>query len=429
MDKKVHPVTACQGTLTMPPDKSVSHRSAMFAALAQGSSVIHNYSQAADPQTTLQCLRQLGVAIESKGTTITVRGKGRFGLEHPEIEVDCGNSGTTMRLLSGIIGGAGITATLIGDDSLSSRTMKRIIDPLRSMGITIRARDDKYAPIQISREYSSLTPITYRLPVASAQVKSCVLLAGLFSEEETTVIEEIPTRNHTEQMLGLPVEEKDGLYYIRSSSAHHILPRNYTIPGDFSSSAFWIVAALIHPNSELLLTNTGINPTRTALLDILRRMNADISLENVRTEGAEQVADIRVRSSALVATEVAPEEIPNAIDELPILSIAMSFAEGQSSFREAGDLRHKETDRIMAIAHILAEAGVTFQEFEDGLAIHGNPDFIPNAATYNSFHDHRIAMASAVMAGKASSPSLIRHAESASVSYPDFWEDLARVTQ
>ncbi len=427
MDKKIHPVQSFTGTIEMPPDKSVSHRSAMFAALADGTSVIDNYSPAADPQTTLKCLRQLGVAIESKGNTITVRGKGRFGLENPEIEVDCGNSGTTMRLLSGIIGGAGVTATLIGDESLSARTMKRILNPLSEMGIKIKAREDAYAPLRISRE-NDLKPLRYPLPVASAQVKSCVLLAGLFAEEETLVIETIPSRNHTEQMLGLPVSKVGDEWHITSSASIEIKPRNYTIPGDFSSSAFWIVAALIYPNSELLLTNTGINPTRTALLEILKRMGANITLENERIEGAEPVADIRVKSSALKATDVFPDEIPNAIDELPILSVAMSFAEGTSSFREAGDLRHKETDRIMAIAHILEQAGVSFKEFEDGLEIQGNPDFIPSSATYNSFHDHRIAMASAIMSGKSTGTSVVRHAESAAVSYPGFWEDLTKVS-
>lgn len=428
MDKTVHPASKLNGTLQMPSDKSVSHRAAMFAALANGNSVIDNYSQAADPQTTLQCLRQLGVNIEENGSTITVRGKGRDGFEHPEIEVDCGNSGTTMRLLAGIIGGAGVSATLIGDESLMARTMKRIIDPLSEMGISIKAHEGTFAPLEISRN-GKLKALHYELPIASAQLKSCVLLAGLFGEEETSVTELVSSRNHTEAMLELPVTEENGKRTIHASAKHPVRSRNFSVPGDFSSSAFWLVAAAIHPDSELKLLGTGINPTRTALLSILKRMGAEISIVNERNEGSEPVADIIVKSSSLTGTQITPEEIPNCIDELPILSVAMAFAKGKSGFRGAEELRHKETDRVMAIAHILKNAGVDFEEFEDGIEINGKPEFVPKTATYNSFHDHRIAMASAIMSTKSDGSSHILHAESAAVSYPEFWDHLLNVTE
>lgn len=416
-----------RGTLMLPPDKSIAHRVAMFASLADGVSVIENYSPAADPQTTLSCFRQLGVPIEQHGNTVTVTGVSRSGLRASDADIDCGNSGTTMRLLTGILAGAGIPATLIGDASLSSRTMTRIIEPLSRMGATVIAKNGKTAPLSLEPG-ARLKGIRYPLPIASAQIKSCVLLAGLFTDEPTEVVEFTPSRDHTERLLHLPSERQgDGSVVIRSHRSLYIPKQNVRVPGDFSAAAFWLVAGSIYPDSELILPNTGINPTRTAALAILQRMGADIDIDVDDLLGAEPTATLTVRSAALKATVVEAHEIPNAIDELPILSVAMAFAEGVSEFRGAEELRHKETDRLKAMASVLTTAGVAVEEMPDGLRIHGRPDFVPTAGTFETWHDHRIAMAAGILAGRAPGLSTVRHAECTAISYPRFWDDFTAV--
>ncbi len=428
MDLTRSPITSVQGRITLPPDKSIAHRSAMFASLADGVSIIRNYSPAADPQTTLACFRQLGVRIEQDGSTVTVHGVGRDGLRASEAPVDCGNSGTTMRLLAGILAGAGIPAVLVGDDSLSARPMRRILEPLARMGARIEARNGNLAPLEFHPGLP-LQPMRYEPPMASAQVKSCVLLAGLFGTEPTQVVERIPSRDHTERLLGLPVERRaDGSSLITSHRGIAIPPQNYAVPGDFSAAAFWLVAGSIYPDADLLLENTGINPTRTAALDVLRRMGAHITLAEAPGAVAEPVGHIRVRTAPLKATTFTPFDIANAIDELPILSVACCFAEGTSEIRGAEELRHKETDRIMAMATLLQAAGARVEELPDGLRIHGDPQFRPAAAIFETWHDHRIAMAAGILAGRATQPSTIRHAECTAISYPGFWEDLAAVS-
>lgn len=423
--KHVYGLDSLRGVIAMPPDKSIAHRSAMFASLADGVSVIDNYSDAADPQTTLACFRQLGVEIDQNGSRVTVKGVGRDGLQKPETAIDCGNSGTTVRLLTGILAGAGIEATLIGDDSLSGRPMQRVMKPLQKMGARFDARDDNYLPLDILEPLKyQLSPIRYELPIPSAQVKSCVLLAGLFTETATEVVEPILSRDHTEKLLNLEIREENGVRIIRSSRATPIPLQNYAVPGDFSAASFWLVAGSIYPNSEITLENVGINPTRTAAMHILNRMGADISIKNERFSVSEPVADLVVRTATLKPTQISPEEVPNCIDELPILSIAMAFADGVSEFRGAEDLRHKESDRLDAVAAILRAAGVKFDEHTDGLTIYGNPDFRPDVAEYESLHDHRIAMSAAVIAGKAQGKSTVKDASCTAISYPKFWEDL-----
>jgi 3-phosphoshikimate 1-carboxyvinyltransferase len=424
--KQVYGLTSLKGSIAMPPDKSIAHRSAMFAALAEGTSVIENYSLAADPQTTLSCFRQLGVTIEQSGTTVTVRGVGRSGLAKPEAPIDCGNSGTTARLLTGILAGAGIKATLVGDDSLSSRTMRRIMTPLTQMGVSFDARNGDFLPMTILPVSDhEIVPMHYNLPIPSAQVKSCVLLAGLFGSEPTVVAEPIISRDHTEKLLDLPVEMKNGIRYISTSKNTPIPLQNYAVPGDFSAAAFWLVAGSVYPQADITLLNVGINPTRTAAMNILRRMGADITLTSESMRVSEPVADIRVRFSRLKGTQILPDEVPNCIDELPILSVAMAFAEGSSSFRGAEDLRHKESDRLAAVVALLRGAGVAFEEHPDGLTIHGNPQFVANPATYESLHDHRIAMSAAVLAGRSNGKSTIKDASCTAISYPKFWDDLS----
>jgi 3-phosphoshikimate 1-carboxyvinyltransferase len=428
MPKKVTPAAQLKGTLQLPADKSISHRSAMFAALHEGPSTIQNFSEAADPHSTLQCLRQLGVSIRENGNEIMVNGVGRNGFQDPDEPLDCGNSGTTMRLLTGILGGAEVSCTLTGDESLSVRTMKRIIEPLREMDIEIEARDDDFAPLHIRRN-QPVKALHFPLPIASAQLKSCVLLAGLFGADETEVIETQISRDHTERLLQLPVEESNDQKIIRSSLNCAIPTQSYRIPGDFSAAAFWLVAGSIHSHASIELLSTGINPSRTGALHILREMGADVSIKNKRNEGFEPVADLQVSSSTLEPVNITAERVPNCIDELPVLIIAMLRADGMSSIRGAGELRHKETDRLGAMAQVLKKAGASFKEFRDGFDIYGDPGFIPKGTTFASEEDHRIAMSAAVLALMAENHSYIEGANCTRISYPSFWKHLSLLTK
>lgn len=426
MIKKVTPVSSLKGELDLPPDKSISQRSAIFSLLHDGVSEVRNYSQAQDPQSTLSCVRQLGAVVEESGNALIIKGTGRKGLKKPDKDLDCGNSGTAMRLLSGVLAGSGISAKLVGDESLCGRTMTRIIEPLEKMGAYILARNSAYAPLFINRN-EPLKPFAFELPIPSAQLKSCVLLAGLFGEELTQVIEILPSRDHTERLLNLDQKIVQGRKIISASLADEIPNQSYTIPGDFSAAAFWLVASAIQNDSEIKINNVGLNPTRNALLDILGEMGANITIENERMEGAEPAGDIIVKGSDLKAIDIDPKIIPNCIDELPVIAVAMLFAEGTSVIAGAEELRHKETDRIIAMSKMLKAVGADFEEKEDGLIIHGNPDFNFDSANFESFHDHRIAMASAVLSLKAQKECTIKDAESAAVSYPGFWEDVDKL--
>lgn len=428
MIETVKPAKALNGTILLPPDKSISHRSVLFASLADQASTIHNYSSAADPESTVQCMRQLGVQIDKDGSTLVVHGVGRKGLKSPEDPLDCGNSGTTMRLLSGIVAGAGVKASLIGDKSLSSRTMKRIIEPLRAMGAEIEAADDEFAPIRIST-HKGIKPMRYSLPIASAQLKSCVLLAGLFGNSPTEVIEIIPSRDHTERLLGLKSEPFGQGKIIRSSIADKLPVQSYTVPGDFSAAAFWMVGAAIHENSSLKLENVGMNPSRTGAMHILQKMGASIEITNERMQGREPVSDVQISSSSLKSIDIDPALIPNCIDELPILMVALCFADGRSSITGAEELRHKETDRLSAMHEILKAAGAKVELCPDGMIIHGSPDFTPVSATFETYHDHRMAMAAAILSSRANGQSTIRDAECTSISYPQFWSHLQSVSK
>jgi 3-phosphoshikimate 1-carboxyvinyltransferase len=430
MNQEVKPAGSLQGILHLPADKSISHRSVMFASLHKGLSTVSNFSEAADPHSTIDCMRKLGVTIREKNdeeNTIEIEGVGRDGLQQPDEDLDCGNSGTTMRLLSGIVAGAGIPVRLIGDESLSVRTMRRIINPLSKMGAQIEARDNDFAPLQISRE-GVLSPLYFPLPIPSAQLKSCVLLAGLFGDEKTEVIETLPSRDHTERLLQLPVKEEDGRKVISSSRTAKIPGQSYRIPNDFSAAAFWLVAGAIHPDAKIELKKVGINPTRTGAMEILQQMGANIKIQEQSTQSVEPVADLSVSSSNLKPVEITEDIVPNCIDEIPILAIAMLFADGTSLISGAGELRHKETDRLEALAEILKKAGADFTEFEDGFRITGNPEFEPKAADFDSFHDHRIAMSAAVLGLMGQAPSQITGAECTAISYPSFWEDLVYLT-
>lgn len=428
MNKTVEPASALKGIITLPPDKSISHRSALFSAIADGRSTIQNYSSAADPASTLSCLEQLGVSVVKEGDQVTIEGVGRYGFKTPDGPLDCGNSGTTMRLLTGIIVGAGVEAEVTGDESLSSRTMKRIIDPLRSMGASVSARNDEFAPI-LTGPHNGIKPIRYPLPIASAQLKSSVLLAGLYGKDPTEVIEQTPSRDHTERLLDLKNEAFGEGKIIRSSQSDVIPEQNYKVPGDFSAAAFWLVGASVHQDSSLVLRDVGMNPSRNGALHVLREMGADITTTDETMQGKEPAADLTVQSSVLKPVDLNPRLIPNCIDELPVLMVAMCFAGGRSDISGAEELRHKETDRLSAMYDILKSAGAKTQLRSDGITIWGDPEFVPEAATFDSCHDHRMAMAAAILASRSLSKSVVSNAECTAISYPGFWEDLKEVSK
>ncbi len=424
MTRRVSQARSLLGVVELPPDKSIAHRAALLAALADGTSRLVNYSPAADPQSTLSCLRQLGVPIyEDEHGILIVEGRGLEGLQAPDRPLDCGNSGTTMRLLAGILAGQPFDSVLVGDASLSRRPMERIATPLRQMGAELTLTDG-HAPIHI-RGGRTLRGITYRLPVPSAQVKSCVLLAGLFAEGETTVIELIPSRDHTERMLGLSVVELNGERYLTVRGGMRIPARTWTIPRDFSAAAFFLVAGTIVPDSEIRLPGVGLNPSRAALLDVLRAMGADITVENERSYGGEPIADLVVRSSTLHGVQVGGAIIPNLIDEIPVLAVAAACAIGRTEIRDAAELRVKETDRIAAMAENLQALGARVEVFDDGLAVEGGHRL--RGTTVRSFDDHRIAMAMGVAGLVAEGETIIEGAECARISFPGFWEVLDRL--
>lgn len=419
----ITPAKSLHGDFQLPGDKSISHRSAMFAALGDGTSRISNYSSAVDCQSTLDCLEALGVQVTRTPELITVHGVGINGLREAKQKLDVGNSGTTIRLLSGILAGQPFTTVISGDESIERRPMKRIIEPLTKMGARIEARENNFAPLHISG--GNLKGIEYEPPIASAQVKSCVLLAGLFAEGVTTVIERTPTRNHTEIMMaecGVQLTSDDSGERISIAGGQSLKALgDYTVAGDLSSAAFFIVAGLIVPDANLLIRHIGINPSRTALIDVLRQMGANIEIENERLAHGEPVADFRVRSSELSGEhELSGAVIANLIDEIPILSVAATRLNGTLTIREARELRVKESDRIRSIVDNLRRMGAEVEEFEDGLKIKGKQTL--SGARVESYGDHRIAMAFAVAGLVAEGETEINNADAAAVSLPEFYQ-------
>jgi len=413
----------------MPGDKSMSHRAAMFAAIAEGTTKIGNFAASADCASTLGCLSALGIGVEREGSNVTVKGAGKNGFTKPKSDLDCGNSGTTMRLMAGILSGQRFESVLTGDESLQKRPMKRVIDPLTQMGASI-ASENGCAPLRIKG--SGLAGLEYRLPVASAQIKSCVLLAGLFADGETTVIEPTPTRDHTERMLRwfgceLIEETADSGKRITISGDHVLKANDFVVPGDVSSSAFFLVAAACLPGSSLVLENVGLNPSRIAVIDALKRFGANIDIQNERIACNEPVGDIAV--SGLIAQSgeshvLKGEIIANLIDEIPILAVFGTQLDGGLEIRDARELRVKESDRITSVVTNLRAMGAEVSEFEDGLKVERSN---LTAAAIDSFGDHRIAMAFAVAGLLATGETEIIGADCAAVSYPSFFEDLASV--
>lgn len=421
----IRPVSHLEGTVDLPPDKSIAHRTAMFAALADGESTIRNYPSSADPQSTLHCMRQLGVRIGDDGGVLRVEGRGLEGLTAAGDVIDCGNSGTTMRLLCGILAGQAFDSTLAGDESLNGRPMERIALPLREMGAHVTLTNG-HAPIVVDGG-RRLHGITYRLPVASAQVKSCVLLAGLYATDRTTVIEEDPSRDHTERMLGLTVVESEGERRIVVDGGRRIPARDWVVPRDFSAAAFFLVAGALARRGEIRLEKVGLNPTRSALIDVLRAMGADIETTNESDDGGEPVGDLVVRPSELSGVRVSGGLIPILIDEIPVLAVAGALADGRLEIRDAHELRVKETDRIRATVDNLRRLGADVEEFDDGLAVTGGARL--EGAEVESYGDHRMAMAMAVAGLSAAGETAIRGASCASVSFPGFWREVASVAR
>lgn len=426
-----------KGKLTPPPDKSITHRAIMFASLAEGKSIIRNPLMAEDPISTMNAMKMLGVEITEEESSasglrpsaLLIHGKGLHGLKEPFDVINCGNSGTTARLISGILAGNPFFSVLTGDDSLRQRPMARIINPLRLMGTAIYARQgDKYLPMAIHG--GNLKAIRYEMPIASAQVKSCLILAALYTDGITEIIEPQRSRDHTERMLrSMGAEIKVEGLKIRVntlSSALGLQGIDITVPGDFSSAAFFIVASLIVPDSELLIKNVLLNPTRTGLLEIIRYMGGDVKVENIRDASGEPVGDIYVKSgSGLKAAKVGKEIMPSLIDEFPILCVLATQAEGITEIRGAEELRVKESDRIKAMATELRKMGVQLEEYPDGIAIEGPASL--RGSSVDSYNDHRIAMALAIAGLVAEGETVINNPECVDISFPGFFSVLEKL--
>ncbi len=418
-------ITGLRGTVSVPGDKSISHRCVMFGSIADGTTEIHNFLPGADCLATIQCFRTLGIEIEQKDSTVTVHGKGLHGLSAPSHILDVGNSGTTTRLLSGILAGQPFESKLSGDESLNSRPMKRIIDPLTQMGANISSiLRNGCAPLYIAP--SRLHGIHYDSPVASAQVKSCILLAGLYAEGETSVTEPGLSRNHTELMLrefGADIRSVHDLDCSRTTAiirpCQELYGQKITVPGDISSAAYFIAAGLIVPDSEIRITNVGVNPTRAGMLKVCEDMGARIELDNERTEGGEKIADITVRTSQLHGTVIEGDIIPALIDEIPIIAVMAAVAEGTTVIRDAAELKVKETDRIETVTDNLKAMGCDVTPTDDGMIIKGGK---LKGASIHTLLDHRIAMAFSIAALAAEGRTRILDSKCVDVSYPTFYD-------
>ena len=420
---QIQPCGPLRGELTVPGDKSISHRAVMLGALANGTTHITGFLMGEDCLSTIDCFRKMGVEIEITDKEVIVEGVGLHGLCEPEEELYTGNSGTTTRLLCGILAGQPFTATLNGDASIQKRPMGRVIKPLREMGASIEGKNDNYCPLTLYP--SELYGIEYRLPVASAQLKSAILLAGLYAEGQTTVIEPAPSRDHTERMfraLGVEIDTEGNT--ITLDPPEDLRAVDIEVPGDISSAAFFLVAGAIVKDSELTIKNVGVNPTRTGILDVLRDMGAEISISNFRDD-AEPVCDLTVKYSALHGVEIGGSIIPRLIDELPVIAVAAAFAEGETVIRDAQELKVKESNRIAAMVTELARAGVNVEETEDGMIIRGGKT--PHGASFETYKDHRIAMSLAVLALAAEGASRIDDPEVVSISYPGFFHTLEQL--
>ena len=412
-----------RGELTPPGDKSISHRAIILGSIAEGLTTVTGFLPAGDTLSSADAMMMLGIPIKIDEDTLKIRGKGTYGLVEPENTIDAGNSGTTARLLTGILSAQNFFSSITGDQYLRARPMERVVIPLSLMGARIWGRDNgKKLPLAILG--GNLKAISYTLPVASAQVKSAILLAGLYAEGETEIVEPEPTRDHTERMLsyfGVRIEKDDSRIKVRGPQKLES-GRTLSIPADISSASFFIVASLINPNSEILIKRVGLNPSRTGVLEILKEMGGDIKILNKREESGEDIGDILAKSSKLKAVEIAGRIIPKTIDELPIIAVAACYAEGETVIKDAKELRVKETDRIKAVSIELRKFGAEIDELDDGMIIRGRETL--KGTECSSWGDHRIAMALAVAATRAKGRTEIKDAECVSVSFPRFFNIL-----
>jgi 3-phosphoshikimate 1-carboxyvinyltransferase len=425
-NKRINPARRLQGSLQLPGDKSISHRYAMLGAIAEGTTEIHFFSTSVDCQSTLDCLKKLGVKIERKDNLVTIQGAGLEGLRAPSENLDAGNSGSTMRMLAGILAGQPFRSVLTGDPSLSRRPMERVAAPLRQMGARIKSAAGGLPPLEI--EGGGLKPIRYELPVPSAQVKSAILLAGLFAEGETEVVERVPTRDHTEialEQMGAEIGRHQHTIAVRGRA--RLAGKKLYVPGDISSAAFFVAAGLLVPESNLVLRNVGLNPTRTAILDLLVPMGGRVKVINLEMLNGELLGDLHVESSKLQGGEIPVEAVPKLIDELPVLSVLGTQADQGVVYRGAGELRVKESDRLAVVAENLRRMGVEVEEFPDGLRVAGRQTL--RGAEIDPHGDHRIAMAFAVAGLLAQGTTLIKDSACVDISFPGFFDVLARVAE
>lgn len=428
MKQKVNPVSSISGTITVPGDKSISHRAIMTGSIAKGTTKIEGLLTGEDCLSTVRVFKQLGVDIERTGeTSFTVQGEGLRGLKEPTDILDVGNSGTTIRLISGILAGQAFNSILTGDSSIRNRPMGRVIEPLTLMKGKIYGRDNnRFAPIFIKG--SDLTGISYNSPISSAQIKSAILYAGLYVEGETKVVEPILSRDHSEKMLlqfGASINVVDNVVTIKSGK--ELEGQNIKVPGDFSSAAFMIAAALLVPNSSLVIEGVGLNETRIGFLEAVRAMNGKIEIINLRKYGEEPVGDLFIETSSLIGIDITEEWIPKLIDELPLLAVLATQAEGVTRVTGAKELRVKETDRIATISSELRKLGVKVEELEDGFIITGKQKI--SGGIVDTHGDHRIGMSMAVAGLIAQDYIIIENSGAINISYPNFFEDLSKISK
>ena len=409
------------GQIKVPGDKSISHRAVMLGSLANGVTEISGFLKGADCLSTIDCFRKMGIDIDINGENVTVHGNGLRGLKKPDEMLYTGNSGTTTRLLCGILAGQNFDTSITGDASIQKRPMGRVVQPLSMMGAKI---ENEYCPLYITG--TKLHGIDYKMPVASAQVKTAIILAGLYADGETVIHEIEKSRDHTELMLSamgadLTVDNLD----ITVKPTNDLTAVNVDVPGDISSAAFFLVLGAIMPNSQITVTNVGINPTRTGIINVLKDMGADITLENVHTSAGETVADITVRSSSLKGTTVGGDIIPRLIDELPIIAVAAVFADGQTVIKDAQELKVKETNRIRAVVDEFNKCGIAISETDDGMIINGGKSI--HGADFKTYGDHRMAMSLTVLAQLADGESTLDDSDCACVSYPTFFDDFYKL--
>jgi 3-phosphoshikimate 1-carboxyvinyltransferase len=423
MQQTFNNIEKVKGELTLPGDKSISHRAVIFSSMADGKSLIKNLSKGEDVNTTIRCFRHLGIEIQKEKNETIIFGRGVKGFNKSVSSLDCGNSGTTARLIAGLLSAQDFESTLTGDESLSKRPMDRVIVPLKQMGAKIESNNNNL-PLKIFP--SVLNQINYELPIPSAQIKSSVILAGLHCDGTTSIVEKIPSRNHTENMLGLDIKKSATGNTILVSGKNYPVPAEYFIPSDVSSAAFFVVLALLTKGSSLIIKNVSLNETRKGYLKILEAMGAKMNYEKIKVSSGEVYGDIIVQSSSLKNIEIPEEIIPNIIDEIPILSVAGLFAEGNFSIRGAGELRKKESDRINSICTNYKMSGLNVEEFEDGFNVSGKIKL--KEIVFESFNDHRIAMAFSILSLLLKEGGKVDNFSCVNISNPDFLNQVKQIT-